>query len=406
MLRQLSVFSGSFEAHAAAAVAGDGVLPPLGRLVDASLVAVDLPRYRLLVTVRTFARDRLRELGEETQALIRHRDTYLELAASVGVNMIDRGLGHWLARGRLEHENFLAALRFSLDRGDTDEALGLAAWLSIFWFRIGFVRDGRELLERAIAVASPGGPLWPRALIGRAILARAVDSPDAQAAAEAAVVEAAKAGPSDMLAVALCWRGYGLLLAGQRPEARADLQRGRSIAVDVGSDEGIAFADQLLGDLSLAEGDLDTAGALLVRSRDRYRRSRVTTDAGYVLIDLARVRLAQQRFDDALIVAGEAVADFRSREDPRGLAGALRCLGQAYQGLGQAERARSALDESRAIMDRWGGALWTSGQRDEPGEESALGTGVKPLAHERSGTFSAVIGEHGNSDVRLSEELR
>ena len=66
VLRQLSVFSGSFEAHAAAAVAGDGVLPPLGRLVDASLVAVDLPRYRLLVTVRTFARDRLRELGEET----------------------------------------------------------------------------------------------------------------------------------------------------------------------------------------------------------------------------------------------------------------------------------------------------------------------------------------------------
>jgi predicted ATPase/DNA-binding SARP family transcriptional activator len=407
LLRQLSVFAGTFDAGAAAAVAGEDVLPALGRLVDASLVAADPPRYRLLMTVRTFAYERLRQAGEADEALVRHRNTYLGLAEEVGRNMVDRGLGRWLVRGRLEHENFLSALRFSLEHSDADEALGLAAWLSIFWFRTGYIRDGHALLERAIAAAAPGGPLWPRALIGRAILATASGAATAQQDAEAAVATAEKSGPSDVLAVAYCWRGYGSLLAGRHAEARADLERGRATAVAVASDEGIAFADQVLGDLAAAEGDLEMAGALLVRSRDRYRRSRVTVDAGFVLIDLARVRLAQRRFGEALAVAGEAVADFRSRQDPRGLAGALRCLGQAYEGLGEPERARSALDESHALVHRWGGgALWTSGQPDEPGQEPALGAGVEPLAGERSSTLPAVIGEHGDGDIRLSKELR
>jgi len=77
----------------------------------------------------------------------------------------------------------------------------------------------------------------------------------------------------------------------------------------------------------------------------------VTVNAGFTLIDLARVRIAQARFADALTVAGEALADFRRREDPRGVAGALQCLGEAYAGLGQPERARSALRESRVVRN-------------------------------------------------------
>jgi tetratricopeptide (TPR) repeat protein len=202
--------------------------------------------------------------------------------------------------------------------------------------------------------------------------------------ADAAVAAAEESGDGLLLALGLGYRGYALLVAAQRAEARADLERARSVAVTVGSDEGIAFANQLLGDLALAEGDLDAAGDLLVRSRDRYRRSRVNIDAGFAMIDLARVRLAQRRFDDALTVAGEALADFRCREDPRGVASALMCLGQAYAGLGQPERARPALDEARALEKRWGFAPWPSRQPDEPGEEPTLGPGVEPLADEQA----------------------
>jgi tetratricopeptide (TPR) repeat protein len=320
--------------------------------------------------------------------------------------MSNAGLGPWLARGRLEQENFLAALRWSLDRGDSRPAFAMAAWLSWFWFRTGFVRDGIALLQQAMTAADPGDPLWPRALIGRAWLTCACGSADALSATNDAVAAAEEAGDGELLAFALCWRGYELLRTHRRSEARTDLVRASAVARSTGDDECIAYSDQLLGDLAAAEGDLDEAAALLVRARDRYRRSRVTVDAGYTLIDLARVRLAQSRFVDALGVAGEALADFRRREDPRGVASALTCLGQAYAGLSQPDRARPALDEARALVERWGFALHLSGQPDESGQEPALGTGVESLADKRSRTFPAVIGEHRDRDVRLSEELR
>ena len=407
LLRRLAVFPGSFDAAAATSVAGEDVRAELTRLVDASLLVADPPRYQLLMTVRTFARARLREAGEATTARTRHRDTYLDLAETVGRNMADAGLGPWLARGRLEHENFQAALHWSLDRGDADQTFRMAAWLALFWFRSGFVRDGRDLLERAMAGVRPGGPLWPRALLGRGMLACTLGSADALACVAAAVDAAREAGEDELQAIGLCWRGYARLMAGRRRAARADLLRGRSLAESVGSDEGMAFADQLLGDIARAEGDLRTAGRLLVRARDRYRRSRGTVDAGYTLIDLARVRIAEARFADALSVAADAVADFRSREDPRGLAGALQCLGEAYRGLAEPGRARAALEESRAIAQRWGGALWSSGQPDETRQEPPLRPGVEPLAEERAGTGVVVPArEQGDGDVAVGEELR
>ena len=256
-LRRLAVFPGTFDAAAAEAVVGEEVLPVLARLVDASLVAADPPRYRLLMTVRTFARERLREVGEEEETRRRHRDAFLTLAESVGRNMTNAGLGPWLARGRLEQENFLAALRWSLDHLDAGPAFALATWLVWFWFRIGFLRDGRALLERAMADADPGDPLWPRALFGRAALACAAGSMDAFTTTEDAVGGAEQAGDDEMLAVSLCWRGYELLRMRRRSEARTDLLRAHGVALSTGDDEGIAYSEQLLGDLALAEGDLD-----------------------------------------------------------------------------------------------------------------------------------------------------
>ena len=135
VLRRLSVFPGSFDASAAQAVAGDArVLPALTRLADASLlVAEPAPegtRYRLLMTVRAFARERLSEAGEATAAAAaaprplpgarrRARREHGRARAS----------RTWLPRGRREHENFQAALRWSLERGDAEPAFELAARL-------------------------------------------------------------------------------------------------------------------------------------------------------------------------------------------------------------------------------------------------------------------------------------
>jgi predicted ATPase len=410
VLRRLAVFPGTFDTAAATAVAGAG-LPVLTRLADASLLVIERgtgPRHRLLMTVRTFARERLAEAGEAQDAARRHRDHYLAFAARLGANMTGAGLAEWLPRGRREHENLHAALHWSLERGDTGPAFELAAWLGMYWFRVGFVKDGRELLDRVLRDGGSDSPLLPRALVGRAVLANAAGAPDALEVAGEAVDGCEAAGADDQLVYALQWRASALIAAGRLDEARAALARGRSCAESLGDDEGVAFSDQLLGDLHHRAGDLDAAGALLVRARDRFRTFRAPLDAGYTLVDLARVRLSQGRAADALQVALEALADFRRREDPRGLAAAFVCLGRAYEVLGEPGRARPPLEEALALADRWGfppiadEAVSVLGQVRR--EEAALR--VETLVMGGSGAGSRDVVEERDLQVRPGDELR
>ena len=140
-------------------------------------------------------------------------------------------------------------------------------------------------------------------------------------------------------------------------------------------------------------GDLAGAAEALTQSVERYRRLRAPLDAGYALVDLARVTLAQGHAAEAVGRAADAVIDFRHREDPRGRAAACTVLGWAYGRLGDAERARAVLGEADALAQRWGFALPESGQLDEAGEEPARGPGVQPLRDERPATVVRVRGQ-------------
>ncbi|HWZ71975.1 MAG TPA: winged helix-turn-helix domain-containing protein, partial [Casimicrobiaceae bacterium] len=89
-LRRLSVFVGGWTSAAAQEVcAGEGIehrdgLDLLTSLADKSLVATEQEdaqtRYRLLETVRQYARDRLEDSGGSAAVRLRHRDYYLALA--------------------------------------------------------------------------------------------------------------------------------------------------------------------------------------------------------------------------------------------------------------------------------------------------------------------------------------
>ena len=313
----------------------------------------------------------------------RHRDAYMALAEQVGRDTLGARVAEGLQRGRPEHENFHAALRWSLDHADWGSALRLAASLAPYWFRIGLVMDVREWLERAVRHAAPGDPWRPRALLGRALLAHAAAAPEAFRVADEAVAACETSGDdAELLALALTWRARALLDQRRLAEARRDLSRASALGAQARSEEVLGFADQVRGCLQLEAGDPDGAAELLVSARDRYRRLRGGLDAGYTLVDLARVRLAQGRPRDACEVAGQALSDFRRREDPRGAAAAFVCLGRAHAALGEHERGRAALDAALGLAERWGltaeavaaraalAELGASGDRDKAGQRN------------------------------------
>ncbi|WP_053227431.1 ATP-binding protein [Solirubrobacter soli] len=374
VLRRLAVFPGSFAAEQAHAVVGD-----IGALLDASLVTAESGRYRLLQTVRAFALARLHESGDHEDAARRHRDVYQELAEVVELQMLGPGLPEWLPRSRLEHENFDAALRWSLDTGDSEGALRFAATMGWYWYRTGFVAHGRELIERALALSGPHSPWWPHALVTRSWMATGAATADAVAITDEAVAVCERVGGDD-LGQALANSAQALIAAGRLDDARVAIERSRAIFSTIPRlEEGVIFADQCLGCLLLERGELDEAEALLVRAHDAMRRMRGTRYAGFTLIELARVQLAQRRPDAAAETAAHALADLRRREDSRGIAGALTCLGRARAALGESDQARAHLEEAVAIAERWGFANWAreaeralATEVDVAGQEPAL----------------------------------
>jgi predicted ATPase/DNA-binding CsgD family transcriptional regulator len=160
---RLSVFGGGFDLDAAEAVAGgDGIhyqqgLDLLVRLVDRSLVQVeDLDggetRYRLLETVRQYARERL-DAAVAAEVRRRHFEFFAALVEQAGPHL--QGGPHeagWLERIRLEHDNLRSALHWSA-ANLPGEGLRLAGILGVYWYVVGQLDEGRRWLEGALAAA-------------------------------------------------------------------------------------------------------------------------------------------------------------------------------------------------------------------------------------------------------------
>jgi predicted ATPase/class 3 adenylate cyclase len=163
-LHDLAVFDGSFDLEQAQAVIeGEGdALDVLVDLVDQSLVKRDAPdasgagvRFRMLQTIRSFALDRLREEGREAAARSRHAWAYLALAETAATYLPGPDQPRWLDRLTVDYPNLRAAIRWSIDAGETELAQRFVAAMWRFWQQDGRLVDGTELADAALRI--PGG---------------------------------------------------------------------------------------------------------------------------------------------------------------------------------------------------------------------------------------------------------
>lgn len=167
MLRRLSVFRGSFDLNAAAAVCLDGdqgtmaALDVVDQLVAKSLLmpvsAVDEIRCQALETVRLYARAKLAASGEEADVLVRHRDWYASLAAEAGPRLRGSDQLIWLRRLEVDHDNLRAAMDRSLAAGDITASLAIAGSIAWFWFLHSHLAEGWHRLE-SLLEQSRGAP--------------------------------------------------------------------------------------------------------------------------------------------------------------------------------------------------------------------------------------------------------
>jgi predicted ATPase/class 3 adenylate cyclase len=148
---RLAVFRGGWTVDAAEAVCGAD-LDTLTSLVDKNLVREDGERFRMLGTVWEYARERLDLRGESADLRRRHAGFYAQLGEAAQPHL--RGPGReWLDRVEAEHDNFRAALAWSLAE-DLELGFRIAESLLSFWHLRAHEAEVRRWAERALEASA------------------------------------------------------------------------------------------------------------------------------------------------------------------------------------------------------------------------------------------------------------
>jgi predicted ATPase/Tfp pilus assembly protein PilF len=158
-LNRLSVFAGGWTAEAAEAVGGADrkaapVKASLARLVDKSLVVAEDRsgelRYRLLDTIREFAREQLIESREADVIRSSHLNYYLRVVQESEPHWHTVEQARYLKRFDLEVDNLRAALDWSLQSRQVEAGAQIAVIIEAFWYARSYWREGLNWLLKLI----------------------------------------------------------------------------------------------------------------------------------------------------------------------------------------------------------------------------------------------------------------
>jgi predicted ATPase/class 3 adenylate cyclase len=360
LLARLSVFAGGFNYEAASAVCGAAygelgfqLLDPLSGLVDKSLVVFDArsetKRYRMLETIRQYAAEKLDECGDMSVVRSRHRDYYTGLAKTAWPELVRSNQAEWLNQLESDHDNFRAALRWSLETNDGIAGLELATALGRFWERRGYMSEGRNWIARAMKSAKEiPTELHARGLEYAGRLARLQgDFGRAQPMLEEALRLYRELGDRWGTATTLTYVGIVALRQGDIVGARPFQEEALELYRGLGDVRGVGVALLQLGNIARREGDLLQALALREEALAHYRAAGDQQGVAIALDNLGIVAADMGDFAKAIALRNECIALGQELGDWYVISRALYGLARAY--LGSGDCARSAELNARAL---------------------------------------------------------
>ncbi len=314
LLRRLGVFAGGFDLTAAGEVAGADPLDPLTQLVDRSMVEWRDGRYRLIETIREYARERLGpvERDEAYGRLVVYWQGRLAVPPPVD------GPAHteWLAAIGGDHDTIVAALDWALRDGDPAQGLEIAAAMWWYWWIAGRMAEGLAWLGRALDAAPPEpSTLRARALRAAAALARnSGDLPSAR-----------RLGEEGLAAFRSLDDRKGMIAALNNLLITAQAQEDYPASLEFGY-EALRIAGEESDARMVAAASNNTAGTLRCMGR----------------------------LDEAEVLFRQGLDGFRALKDRRGEAAALTNLSTTDRRLGRYQPARSAMREALVIYTELG----------------------------------------------------
>ncbi len=403
LLSRLSAFAGGCTLKAVEQVcAGEGIaveqiVDGLSSLVNKSLLIAQTlepgeARYRMLETIREYAREKLHESGQGDTVRDRHLDFFLEFAREAEKRIHGPNELEWLDRLDLEHDNLRAALEWSLGQARADKGAELVRALLWFWDIRAHWREGRERAEELLALPAAAGKnlLRVAGLLVAGVMSSRWNLGDDRATRrylEELVTIARELGEpgkrflavglhylseptfGDKPALAESMLEESLAMARSLDEQwlvatslrfKADLARSRSHYADghnfceeslkicrlIGDERGIAESLAKAGQVFGCERDYASARHRLEENLLYFRRLRNLRDIAGALVLLGEVERSDGQYDKAGGCYLEAIEISRRLGSRLVMSVALSNLGFVYLHRGQLDSAKSVFVES------------------------------------------------------------
>jgi hypothetical protein len=328
----------------------------------------------MLNTIREYAVERLEEEGDPDAARGRHADWFLALVDAEAGHMMDADKGRHLDTLEREHDNLRAAITWATDGDHAEMALRLSSALWRFWQMRGYLVEGRERLDRALALPD------------------AVNQQDARLAAFEAAGGIAYWQGDGLSAQRLYQASLDLARAAGNPDAEANAEYNLSFAFMYSPDSGSGEERALLA--------REHAHAAL----EIYRRIGDRAGEARTMWALSNAGWSSGQFDEeSTQFAASALAAFRELDDRFQIGWASytvalfalrnKELEEAARGLAESlEIFADAGDVSGyvLIIDAVALLAWVDGDRDMAARlsgavaelERRTGTGLNPLNRE------------------------
>jgi predicted ATPase/class 3 adenylate cyclase/Tfp pilus assembly protein PilF len=290
LFARLAVFERGCTLEAGEAVC-DADVDTLGSLLDKNLLRRDESRYRMLETIREFARERFDEAADADEIRRRHAEHFLAFSLEAQPELGRRDQRQWFDRLEADHDNLGAALSWLLDHVP-ENALTLAHALVVFWYTRGHVREGRDWLLAALEHASATASATRASALDWAGYLSYELSEDAGGLLEQAVACAREADAAAEAALALSHLQVSLA---HDDTGIAILEDALAIAEQAGDPFVLATVLNNLGVQMSEQGDTE-------RARELYEESyRIRAEMG----DLSRMSLSLVNLSDNAFAAGD-----------------------------------------------------------------------------------------------------
>lgn len=374
--RRLAVFGGSFSLEAVEGICAWGLVEPsavldlLAQLVDKSLVVAEEQtgekRYRLLETMRQYARAQLADVGEEDELFGRYCEWYITWS-----HQSDRttmGPPDWLDRLAKEHDNLRQAIQWALESGRGDYAVRLSAEIWFFWMVRGYTSDWSKLIQVAEVPMLESHPeAYANAVRGVGALYMHLGYMSrAEEVLRRSLALSRTVGDGMAIAAALNNLSVVLQNTGQFEEGQTLLAEGVQINESLGLPLRAAWVRVNLGNLYFATGRLLEARQCFEQSLAQQIPLGERSGEAFARESLALVLMAMGDLEGARVHLEASLKIRQDLDDPRGIGASLGGLGELAlrQGdLGQAEH-----------------LLWQSvSQRQKAGAVAGINTSLDTL---------------------------